>query len=47
MTHNVYADPGAEKSVIGAILQDSTCLRLLDELRAELEVCKGNTQTLG
>lgn len=32
---NVFADLGAEKSVIGSILQDETCLRLLDELRPE------------
>lgn len=36
---NVFADIGAEKSVIGSILQDSTCLRLLDELRVEDFTC--------
>lgn len=39
MTPNVYADLGAEKSVIGAMLQDSTCLRLLDELSADDFTC--------
>lgn len=32
MTPNVYADLDAEKSVIGAMLQDASCLWLLDEL---------------
>lgn len=36
---NPFADIGAEKSVIGAVLQDSTCLRLLDQLRPEDFTC--------
>lgn len=39
MNLNAFADLGAEKSVIGAILQDPSCLRLLDELRAEDFTC--------
>lgn len=39
MNLNAFADLGAEKSVIGAILQDASCLRLLDELRAEDFTC--------
>lgn len=35
MIPNAFADLGAEKSVIGAILQDASCLRLLDDLRVE------------
>jgi len=39
MNINAFADLGAEKSVIGAILQDASCLRLLDELKAEDFTC--------
>ncbi len=39
MIPNAFADLGAEKSVIGAILQDSSCLRLLDDLRVEDFAC--------
>lgn len=39
MTPNTFADLGAEKSVIGAILQDASCLRLLDDLRIEDFTC--------
>lgn len=39
MTPNAFADIGAEKSVIGALLQDATCLHLLDELRPEDFTC--------
>lgn len=39
MSVNAFADLGAEKSVIGAILQDASCLRLLDDLRAEDFTC--------
>lgn len=35
MTPNVYSDLSAERSVIGSLLQDSTCLDLLDLLTPE------------
>lgn len=39
MTPNAFADVGAEKSCIGALIQDSTCLYMLDELRPEDFTC--------
>lgn len=39
MNVNAFADLGAEKSVIGAILQDASCLRLLDDLQVEDFTC--------
>lgn len=35
MTPNAFADLGAEKSVIGSLLADASCQRLLDELTPE------------
>lgn len=39
MTPNAFADIGAEKSCIGALIQDATCLYMLDELRVEDFTC--------
>lgn len=39
MTPNAFADLGAEKSCIGALAQDPSCLYMLDDLRAEDFTC--------